>query len=251
MTVNVRVFLVLLYFEFIVEHTSLHFVRCRCCFGCCCCYCCCLDCPLHRHRRHQFHLSPSSCIVLKCDTLLVIECPSLFRAVIHEWCLCVTVYGTSLKYGVSLSPFRCLTRTQSPTLIPLSFTFRLLSAYRLWYSFFVASFCRASRCRFTRFRLCNIGSFPLTVLLNNSSAGGKPVVECGVVRYCNRNLLSSCCHGRFSTFAVRNVLPSGCMNLSASAFPWGPRVVENFDSIPNAVKYREYSSSLKGGRCRS
>ena len=97
------------------------------------------------------------------------------------------------------------------------------------------------------FLFYKIGSFPLTVLLNNNSAGRTPVVECGVVRYCSRNLLSSCCHDRFSAFAVLSVLPSGCINRSASALPWGQRGVENFGVTPSAAKYREYSSPLKGG----
>ena len=37
-------------------------------------------------------------ISLKCDTFLVTVCPFLFHAVMREWCLCVTVYGTSLKW---------------------------------------------------------------------------------------------------------------------------------------------------------
>jgi hypothetical protein len=80
------------------------------------------------------------------------------------------------------------------------------------------------------------GSFPRTVQLNNSSAGGTFVDACGVVLYNRRNLLSSCCHGRFSMCAVFKALPRGCMNLSASALPCGHLGLENVAFIPRTSR---------------
>ena len=182
MIVNAHILLLLLYFELIVEHTFLPFVRCVVAMV-----------VVVWTVRYIVIVVISFTWIVKLCWFRVWRV-SCHRVSVFVWCryawivLCVTVYGTSLKYGVSLSRFRCLTRTQSPTLSPLSFTFRLLSAYRLWYSLFHASFCRASRCRFTRFRLCKIASFSWAVLLNNSSGGGTPELECDVVQYCNRNL---------------------------------------------------------------
>ena len=118
----------------------------------------------------------------------------------------------------------------------LLLTFLLLSAYSLLYFCFVVSFFFAVLCLLTIFLLFNNGSFPRTVRLNNSSAGGTFVDVCGVVLYSRRNLLSSCCYGRFSMCAVFKALPRGCMNLSASALPCGHLGVEYLALIPRTSR---------------
>ena len=88
-------------------------------------------------------------------------------------------------------------------------------------------------CRFTLLFFCNTGNCPFTVRLNNNSAGGTRVEQCGEVRYWRRNRLSSCLHGRCSILAVLSALLSGCIKRSASALPLGHRGVENSSFIPN------------------
>ena len=71
------------------------------------------------------------------------------------------------------------------------FAFRLSPGYCLLYCCLNVTFSRL----FTALRLVKMGSLPLTVRLNNNFEGGTAGVECGAVRYCNKNRCSSCLQG--------------------------------------------------------
>ena len=101
------------------------------------------------------------------------------------------------------------------------------------YSCLFLSFLRASLCRFTLLFFCNTGNCPFTARLNNNSAGGTRVEQCGEARYWRGNRFSSCLHGRCSILAVLSALLSGCIKRSASALPLGHRGMDNSSFIPN------------------
>jgi len=60
----------------------------------------------------------------------------------------------------------------------------------------------------------------------------------GVVQYCSRKRLISCCHTFPSLVAVFNAFPKGWLNLSTSAFPWGHLGVDECLLMLRVVRYR-------------
>ena len=88
----------------------------------------------------------------------------------------------------SLFSFSCLSNTLSPSRISLSRAFLWHSVYTFPFAFLSLSRSRTSSSMPNFWRW---GSLVLIRLLNNSSAGLTPVVECGVLRS-YPSLISSC-----------------------------------------------------------
>lgn len=142
---------------------------------------------LRRSRRCRNiipSLSPwrSLGIFLKNNKFLVMEL-LWFCATTFDPFTTTTVYGVQEKCVDNLFHFVCLTRTLSPSLIPLNFVTRRSFVYPFPTSFYYSSFVLASQCRFNtlEFRV-SVGIFPFICLLYRSCAAGTPVVERGVDR---------------------------------------------------------------------
>ena len=110
----------------------------------------------------------------------------------------ITLYGSGLKFVVSLYFFFPVELKHYCQFVSRYFSCFSNDepAYCLFRSFLVFSLSRASLCRLMIFFFVITGIFPFTIRLNNSSDGGTPVVQCGVVRYCKRKRFNSCLHGR-------------------------------------------------------
>ena len=126
--------------------------------------------------------------------------------------------------------FGCLTRTVSPNLILLSLAPSFCSAYA--FIFLVCSPSLSARFCVSK-TICwrsdagdaNSGRVVLSFIWFSASHGETPVVECGVARFCRKNLLSSCFQFLCSIVAALMHLSSVVMKRSASPFALGQRGV--------------------------
>ena len=158
---------------------------------------------------------------------VTVLCPSL--AVTMDPFFSSTTRGTGLNGVLSLLVFGCLTRTVSPNLILLSLAPSFWSAYA-----FIFFFCSASlSARFcVSGTICwragagdaNSGRVVLSFLWFSASHDEIPVVECGVVRYYRKTLLSSCFQFLCSTVAALMHFSSVVMKRSASHLPLAKEV---------------------------